>query len=206
MDALLGLFSLLCIFLSLGYLLYCALTKNKNLELSFWLILLSLGMLFIALGLIVPALIFLVISIYKILTNPEAKRKMREYEKEQLEKQIDDKKRANELAKLQEELDKQNRNSNPKLTQAPPAPQTIIYNQPEDKKAGLFHSGVFCPYCRSLNVHFMHNNRKGFSVGKAIGGAALTGGIGSLAGFTGKKGKKNTWHCAECGRTFKSKK
>lgn len=48
----------------------------------------------------------------------------------------------------------------------------------------------------------MQNNRKGFSVGKATGGALLTGGIGLLAGFAGKKGK-NEWYCNNCGRTFK---
>lgn len=76
---------------------------------------------------------------------------------------------------------------------------------PEDKKAGLFHQGVFCPYCRSLDVQFMQNNKKGFSVGKAVGGAMLTGGVGALAGFTGKKGK-NQWHCQNCGQTFEKKK
>lgn len=71
-----------------------------------------------------------------------------------------------------------------------------------DKKAGFFHSGVYCPSCRSLNVQFMQNKRKNFSVGKAIGGAFLTGGIGTLAGFAGKQGKKNQWFCQNCGRTF----
>ncbi|MFS7390765.1 hypothetical protein AB6884_14945 [Carnobacterium maltaromaticum] len=76
---------------------------------------------------------------------------------------------------------------------------------PEDKKAGLFHQGVFCAYCRSLDVQFMQNNKKVFSVGKAVGGAILTGGVGALAGFAGKKGK-NQWHCQNCGKTFSSKK
>lgn len=74
-----------------------------------------------------------------------------------------------------------------------------------DKKAGLFSSSTHCPHCRSLNVSFMQNNKKGFSVGKAVGGAALTGGIGTLAGFVGKKGK-NQWHCQNCGKTFETKK
>lgn len=74
-----------------------------------------------------------------------------------------------------------------------------------DKKAGLFSSSTYCPHCRSLNVSFMQNNKKGFSVGKAVGGAALTGGIGTLAGFAGKKGK-NQWHCQNCGKTFETKK
>lgn len=73
-------------------------------------------------------------------------------------------------------------------------------------KAGLFYQGVYCPKCRSTDVQFMQNNRKGFSVGKAVGGGLLTGGVGTLAGFAGKKGKNNQWRCNDCGRTFKSKK
>lgn len=42
-----------------------------------------------------------------------------------------------------------------------------------------------------MNVEFMQNNRKSFSVGKAAGGAILTGGVGTLAGFAGKKEKIN---------------
>lgn len=86
--------------------------------------------------------------------------------------------------------------------------QNIIVKNPSEKskKAGLLHGGVHCPYCRSLDVQFMQNNRKSFSVGKAAVGTALTGGIGSLAGFAGKKGKKNQWRCNDCGRTFNSKK
>ncbi|WP_285022622.1 hypothetical protein [Lactococcus garvieae] len=61
---------------------------------------------------------------------------------------------------------------------------------------------IRCKHCWSTNVSFMQNNRKGFSVGKATGGALLTGGIGLLAGFAGKKGK-NEWYCNNCGRTFK---
>lgn len=63
-------------------------------------------------------------------------------------------------------------------------------------------SKIKCKYCRSTNVAFMQNKRKGFSIGKAVGGAILTGGIGTLAGFAGKKGK-NEWHCNDCGRVFK---
>lgn len=46
---------------------------------------------------------------------------------------------------------------------------------------------VKCPKCKSLNVQLLGQDRKGFSVGKAIGGAILTGGIGTLAGFVEKK-------------------
>lgn len=63
---------------------------------------------------------------------------------------------------------------------------------------------IKCPTCHSRDVQFMQNNKKGFSVGKAVGGAALTGGIGTLAGFAGKKGK-NEWLCTNCHKTFETK-
>jgi hypothetical protein len=50
----------------------------------------------------------------------------------------------------------------------------------------------------------MGNNRKSFSIGKALGGAALTGGIGSIAGFAGKKGKYELF-CMVCGKQFTHK-
>jgi len=62
---------------------------------------------------------------------------------------------------------------------------------------------IKCPRCKSLDVDFLENDRKGFSIGKAIGGSALGGAIGSLAGFAGKKGKKSHWRCNDCGTTFK---
>lgn len=64
---------------------------------------------------------------------------------------------------------------------------------------------IKCPKCKSTDVIFMQQGKKGFSVGKAVGGAVLTGGIGTLAGFAGKKGKKQ-WHCNNCGRVFETKK
>lgn len=62
---------------------------------------------------------------------------------------------------------------------------------------------IQCPHCRSKSTHFVENDSKQFSVGKAVVGAALTGGVGSLAGFAGKKGKKNIWKCNQCGSIFK---
>ena len=49
---------------------------------------------------------------------------------------------------------------------------------------------VKCTHCGGKNIQFMDNNRKSFSVGKAVAGGALTGGIGTIAGFAGKKGKR----------------
>lgn len=59
-----------------------------------------------------------------------------------------------------------------------------------------------CPSCKSTNIQFVENKRKGFSIGKAVGGSLLAGSTGSLAGFAGKKGKKSTWHCMDCGHAF----
>ena len=65
---------------------------------------------------------------------------------------------------------------------------------------------VKCPHCKSTDVEFMVQQRKGFSVGKAAAGTILTGGgVGALAGFAGKKGKKE-WHCKNCGAVFTTKK
>lgn len=61
---------------------------------------------------------------------------------------------------------------------------------------------IKCPKCKSTNLQHAGNKKKGFSVGKAVGGAVLTGGIGTLAGFAGKKGKKENWICLDCGRKF----
>lgn len=75
---------------------------------------------------------------------------------------------------------------------------------PKEKKASRFSASLHCPKCRSFNVQVVGNTRKGFSVGKAVGGAMLTGGgIGTLAGFAGKKNKKPTFHCQSCGNIFK---
>lgn len=66
------------------------------------------------------------------------------------------------------------------------------------------YHGVLCPNCGSPRVELLGENRKGFSFGKAAGGALLTGGIGLLAGFAGKKdGTK--FFCDACHKTFKIK-
>lgn len=59
-----------------------------------------------------------------------------------------------------------------------------------------------CPRCGSKNIQLAGKHRKGFSVGKAVGGAVLTGGIGALAGFAGKQTKKSDWVCLDCGKSF----
>lgn len=57
---------------------------------------------------------------------------------------------------------------------------------------------IKCPKCGSTQVTA---NKKGFSAGKAIGGAVLTGGIGVLAGLHGSGKIKIT--CLKCGNVFK---
>ena len=64
----------------------------------------------------------------------------------------------------------------------------------EKKKQAKKQNIITCPNCNSKDVSFLQQDKKAFSVGKAVGGAVLTGGVGALAGFAGKKGKKQ-WHC-----------
>lgn len=64
---------------------------------------------------------------------------------------------------------------------------------------------IICPNCHSTNVQFMQQDKKAFSVGKATAGTVLTGGVGALAGFAGKKGNKQ-WFCQNCNSTFETKK
>lgn len=69
--------------------------------------------------------------------------------------------------------------------------------------SGVEEKKIACPHCNSTDIQFMGNEKKSFSVGKAVGGTLLVGGIGAIAGFAGKKGKENDWHCKNCGNTFK---
>jgi len=55
-----------------------------------------------------------------------------------------------------------------------------------------------CPTCNSTELTAQ---KKGFSGGKALGGAILTGGIGLLAGTIGSK--KINITCMHCGYKFK---
>ena len=75
-----------------------------------------------------------------------------------------------------------------------------------ESNGGIFQRQVRCPRCRSTNVQVVGQHKKGFSVGKAATGVVLTGGIGSLAGFAGKKTKKVDMICMNCGKQFKYKK
>ena len=57
---------------------------------------------------------------------------------------------------------------------------------------------IKCPKCGSAQIS---SQRKGFSGGKAVAGAVLTGGIGLLAGTIGSN--KVTISCLKCGNQFK---
>lgn len=71
---------------------------------------------------------------------------------------------------------------------------------------GIFgNKGPHCPKCKSTNVQAVGQHKKGFSVGKAAVGGLLTGGVGILAGFAGKKTKKIDMICMNCGKEFKYK-
>lgn len=68
---------------------------------------------------------------------------------------------------------------------------------------------VKCPKCRGTDIEVLGNKRKGFSVGKALGGMVITQtlhncGLGLLAGFAGKNGKYEVF-CKRCGHRFKVK-
>jgi predicted RNA-binding Zn-ribbon protein involved in translation (DUF1610 family) len=58
---------------------------------------------------------------------------------------------------------------------------------------------VTCPKCGSDQINA---NKKGFSGGKAVAGAVLTGGIGLLAGTIGSS--KVVCTCLACGNQFKA--
>ncbi|CAG6266527.1 phage protein [Streptococcus pneumoniae] len=74
----------------------------------------------------------------------------------------------------------------------------------QEKKQEKKQNIITCPNCKSKDVTFLQQDKKAFSVGKAVGGAVLTGGVGALAGFAGKKGNKQ-WHCQNCGNFFETK-
>lgn len=68
---------------------------------------------------------------------------------------------------------------------------------PTAAKAVEEEEKIKCPKCGSTQITA---NKKGFSAGKAVGGALLTGGIGLLAGLHGAGKIKLT--CLKCGHKF----
>lgn len=60
-----------------------------------------------------------------------------------------------------------------------------------------------CPLCGSTNLQVTGgNDKKKFSLGKAVGGTILAGGIGALAGFLGEGSDKDKIVCMNCGLKF----
>ena len=78
----------------------------------------------------------------------------------------------------------------------------VVKSQELQKQKKEDRQRLRCPKCKSANLQHAGNDKKSFSVGKAVGGAVLTGGIGTLAGFAGKKGKKENFVCMNCGKRF----
>ena len=75
----------------------------------------------------------------------------------------------------------------------PISPQPQQVQQPQQEEY------LCCPRCGSRELHAEH---KGFSGGKALAGAFLTGGIGLLAGTIGSRDTQIT--CLKCGKKFKA--
>jgi hypothetical protein len=94
---------------------------------------------------------------------------------------------------------KNNSVSKPKLQSQP------IINNIEQPKEKYSRHAPKCPKCKSHNIQILDNRRKAFSLGKAAVGGVLYGGIGTIAGFAGKRGKKYDAVCMKCGKKFKIK-
>lgn len=75
-----------------------------------------------------------------------------------------------------------------------------IKDAKEADKINKLKAKRVCPRCGSKNVEIV-GAHKGFSIGKAVAGAALTGGIGAIAGFIGKE-RGSQWVCKDCGKSF----
>lgn len=75
---------------------------------------------------------------------------------------------------------------------------------PRSQSAPVDENSLHCPNCKSINIQLLGQDRKAFSIGKAVAGGVLTGGVGVLAGFAGKKGNYQ-WVCMSCGNRFTMK-
>lgn len=74
-------------------------------------------------------------------------------------------------------------------------------NMHKDRAVNKNRTSSICPSCQSADVHYMGTQSKQFSVKKALIGGLLTGGIGAVAGFAGKKGP-DQWQCSQCRNIF----
>lgn len=130
------------------------------------------------------------VLIFKALSKANDKRKQIAEERAQIPKEVLQKKKE-EKARIKAE----------KKAKADAEAQAVI-QQLQKAKQDRMQAKMKCPRCGSRNIQLAGKHRKGFSVGKAVGGAAITGGIGALAGFAGKQTKKSDWVCLDCGRSF----
>ena len=68
-----------------------------------------------------------------------------------------------------------------------------------NRRKELDEQGIaYCPKCISTSVQPL---KKGFSLGQAVVGGVLTGGIGLLAGAIGKN--KIEMYCMKCGNKWR---
>lgn len=75
---------------------------------------------------------------------------------------------------------------------------TNVSEMPQTAQVSPQNNTACCPKCGSTSLSA---NKKGFGIGKAVVGAALTGGIGLIAGNIGAK--KVIVTCLNCGNQWK---
>ena len=129
------------------------------------------------------------VLIFKALSKANNKRKQMAEEKARIPKEVLQKKKE-EKARIKAEKK---------------AHAQAVIQQLQKAKQDRMQAKMKCPRCGSRNIQLAGKHRKGFSVVKAVGGTVLTspiGGIGALAGFTGKQTKKSDWVCLDCGKSF----
>ncbi len=91
--------------------------------------------------------------------------------------------------------------------------QRLIKQQEREAKL-QDQNKLTCKKCGSHEFQLAGDNSKKYSFGKSVAGSVglgiVTGGLGFIAGgavgFAGKKGKKNTFVCMNCGKTREVRK
>lgn len=110
---------------------------------------------------------------------------------------------------FKEYADKRNK-ENAKYNEAEDYVQSLLDHTKENKleqqpKEIYTRNSPKCPHCKSHDIQILDNRRKAFPKEKATAGGVLLGGIGIVAGFAGKRGKKYDAVCIKCGKKFKIK-
>lgn len=91
--------------------------------------------------------------------------------------------------------------------------QRLIKEQ-KSQQATQYRNQLTCKKCGGHDFQLAGDNSKKYSFGKSVAGSVglgiMTGGVGFIAGgavgFAGKKGKKNTFVCMNCGKTREVRK